>query len=89
MEALRRGILAFLFSPYNLLLLLWSGICSGVYTGTRKTGVSLAVLAWQSLWKATLLYSSVASEEEWKSGRGFNGGELDINLGCHQVYPRW
>ena len=29
----------------------------------------------------------VTSEEEQKSGKGFNGEELDINLGCHQVYP--
>ena len=29
----------------------------------------------------------VASEEEWKSDTGFNGKELNINLGCHQVYP--
>ena len=29
----------------------------------------------------------VASEEEQKSGKGVNGEELDINLGCHQVHP--
>ena len=30
----------------------------------------------------------VASEKEKKkSGKGFNGEELDFNLGCHQVYP--
>ena len=29
----------------------------------------------------------VASEEEQKSGKGFNGEELDSNLGYHQVYP--
>ena len=29
----------------------------------------------------------VASEEEQKSYKGFNGEELNINLGCHQVYP--
>ena len=29
----------------------------------------------------------VASEEEQKSDKRFNGEELDINLICHQVYP--
>ena len=30
----------------------------------------------------------VASEKkEQKSDKGLNGEELDINLGCHQVYP--
>ena len=29
----------------------------------------------------------VTSEEEQKSGKGLNGEQLDINLGCHQVYP--
>ena len=26
-------------------------------------------------------------ERKKKSGKGFNGEELDFNLGCHQVYP--
>ena len=30
----------------------------------------------------------VASEEEQKSCKGINSEELDINLGCHQDYPR-
>ena len=28
----------------------------------------------------------VTSEEEQKSGKGLNGEQLDISLGCHQVY---
>ena len=29
----------------------------------------------------------VASEEEQKSDKGLDGEELDINLGCHRIYP--
>ena len=29
----------------------------------------------------------VASEKEQKSDKGLDGEELDINLGCHWVYP--
>ena len=29
----------------------------------------------------------VAPEKMGKSGQSFNGEELDISLGCHQVYP--
>ena len=43
----------------------------------------LAVLAWEAFWKVTLIAPWVTSE----AGKGFNGEELDINLGYHQVYP--
>ena len=43
----------------------------------------LAVLAWAAFWKLTLIAPWVTSE----AGKGFNGEELDINLGYHQVYP--
>ena len=41
----------------------------------------LAVLAWEAFQKVTLIAPWVASE----AGKGFNGEDLDISLGCHQV----
>ena len=46
---------------------------TGTSLGSIQKGYSVA------LW--------VASEEEQKSDKGLNGEELDISLGCHQVYP--
>ena len=43
----------------------------------------LAVLAWEAFWKVTLIAPWVASE----ASKSFSGEELDISLGCHQVYP--
>ena len=48
----------------------------------------LGVLAWEAFWKATLLHARWHQrKKKKKSGKGFNGEELDFNLGCHQVYP--
>ena len=67
---------------YDLLVLLWSGMYSGLCIGTQETNVSLSALAWEAFWKATLIAPRVAAEKS----KSFNGEELDIRLGCHQVY---
>ena len=43
-------------------VLLWSGIYSGLCTGTQVTHVSPAVLAWEAFRKVTLIAPQVASE---------------------------
>lgn len=60
-------------------------ILSTVHRHTRKM-LPLAVLAWEAFQRLLWLHS-VASEEEQKLNKVFNGEELDINLRCHQVYP--
>ena len=56
----------------------------------------LLILAWETFQERYSAPPWVASEEKWKSDKGLNGEELDISLGCHQVYswcifrpPRW
>ena len=49
--------------------------------------LSLVVLAWETFWESYSVRPWVASEERQKSGKGLNGEERDINLGCHQVCP--
>ena len=43
-----------------------------------------AVLAWEAFQKVTLIAPRLASE----ASKGFNGEELGISLGCHQIYPQ-
>ena len=47
----------------------------------------LVVLAWETFQESYSVRPWVASEERRKSDKGLNGEELDIGLGCHQVYP--
>ena len=56
-------------------------------TDTQKMGVSPSGLSLGDILEGYSALPQVTSEEEQKSGKGFNGEELDINLGCHQVYP--
>ena len=66
-----------------ILVLLWSGIYSGLYTGTQVMNVSLSGL---SLGGIPESYSD-CTPGGIRNKQGFNGEELDISLGCHQVYP--
>ena len=43
-------------------------------------------LAWKALWENYSAPPLVASEEKVKSNQGLGGKELDVNLGCYQVY---
>ena len=63
--------------------LLWSGIYSGLCTGTQVMNVSRSGL---SLGGIPESYSDCTSGGI-RGNQGFNGEELDISLGCHQVYP--
>ena len=64
-------------------VLLWSGIYSGLCTGTQVTNVPPSGL---SLGGIPESYSDCTSGSI-RGNQGFNGEELDISLGCHQVYP--
>ena len=66
-----------------ILVLLWSGIYSGLCTGTQVMNVSPSGL---SLGGIPESYSDCTSGSI-RGNQGFNGEELDISLGCHQVYP--
>ena len=68
-------------------ILLWLGIYSVLCTNTHKTDVSLGSLILGGIPDGYSVALRVASEEEQKLDKGFNDEELDINLGCHQVYP--
>ena len=55
-----------------VLVFLWSGIYSGLCTGTQVTNVSPSSLAWEILQKVTLIAPRVASEvmvKSWTSVR--------------------
>ena len=56
-------------------------------TGTWRTDASPRGPSLGGILKGCSVERQVASEKEKKSGKGFNGEELDFNLGCHQVYP--
>lgn len=80
MEALRRGIWLFCSALYNLLLLLWSGICSEC---TQAHGRQ--VFPQRSCSLAVTLEGHSASLPGGLRGgaeirQSFNGGELDISL---------
>ena len=47
----------------------------------------LGVLAWETFQESYSAPPQVASEEKGTSNKGLGGKELEINLGCHQVYP--
>ena len=64
-------------------VLLWSGIYSGSCTGTQVTNVSLSGLSLGAIPEG---YSD-CTLGDIRGNQGFNGEELDISLGCHQVYP--
>ena len=75
--------------PYDSPLLLQSGCaqkCAPAHGGqTSPRSPSLG-----GILEGHSVARQVASEKEKnkkKSGKGFNGEELDFNLGCHQVYP--
>ena len=72
-----------MFVLYDLPILLRSGIYSGPCTGMQEVGISPGSLSLGGIPKGYSLEPWVASEEEQKSDRNFNGKELDINLGCH------
>ena len=56
-------------------------------TGTWNMDASPRKLAWETSQESYSAPPQVASEEEGKPDKGLNGEELDISLGCHQVYP--
>ena len=64
-------------------VLLWSRIYSGSCTGTQVTNVSLSGLSMRGILKG---YSD-CTLGGIRDKQGFNGEELDISQGCHQVYP--
>jgi len=68
-------------------VLLWLGIYSVLCTNTQKTDISPGSLISGGIPEGYSVALRVASEEEQKLDKGFNDEELDINLGCHQVYP--
>ena len=81
----QKGHLGCCSSLYNSPLLLRSGLCSGMYVGTRNTDASPRS---PSLGNILGNYSApprVASEKKDKLNKGRFGMELEINLGCHQV----
>ena len=47
----------------------------------------LVGVAWETFQESYSAPPQVASEEKGKSNRGLGGKELEIHLGCHQVYP--
>ena len=64
-------------------VLLWSGIYSGLCTGTQvmkgaPSGLSLGGIP-EGYSDCTL--GGIRGKQ------GFNGEELDVSQGCHQVYP--
>lgn len=71
--------LSFMF----VLVLLWSGIYSGSCTGTQEMNVSPSSLSLGGILEGYSDYTP----GDIRSKQGFNGKELDISLGCHQVYP--
>ena len=71
--------LSFMFIP----VLLWSGICSGSCTGTQVMNVSPSSTSLGGILEG---YSD-CTPGGIRDKQGFNGEELDITLGCHQVYP--
>ena len=74
-------------SLYNPKLLLCSGLYSGMCTHTWNMDASPRRRAWETLQESYSAPPQVASEEKRKSDKGLHGEELDISLGCHQVYP--
>ena len=66
-----------------VLVLLWSGIYSGLCTGTQVMNVSRSGL---SLGGTPEGYSD-CTLVGIRGKQDFNGEELDISQGCHQVYP--
>ena len=67
----------------SFIFLLWSGIYSGSCTGTQLTNVSPSSLSLEGFLEG---YSDFTLGGI-RGKRGFNGEELDISLGCYQVYP--
>ena len=67
----------------SLSVLLWSGIYSGSCTGTQVMNVSPSGLSLGGILEG---YSD-CTPGGIRGKQGFNGEELDISLGCHQVYP--
>ena len=64
-------------------VLLWSGIYSSLCTGTQEMNVSPSSLSLGGIPEG---YSD-CTLGGIRGKQGFNGEELDISLGCHQVYP--
>ena len=72
-------------SLYGFPISLWAGIYSGLRTGTQEVTLSFSRLSLGGIPEGYSVAPWVTSEEEQKSGKGLNGEQLDINLGCHQV----
>ena len=66
-----------------VLVLLWSGIHSGSFTGTQVTNISPNDLILGGI----LEDYSDCTPGDIRGKQGFNGEKLDISPGCHQVYP--
>ena len=66
-----------------VMVLLWSGIYSGLCPGTQVMNVSPSGLSLGSIAEG---YSD-CTPGGIRSKQGFSDEELDISLGCHQVYP--
>ena len=56
-------------------------------TGPQKMDTSPSSLSLGGILEGYSVVLQVASEKEQKSDKGLDGEELDINLGCHWVYP--
>ena len=74
-------------SLYDPKLVLCSGLYSETCTRTWNMDASPGRRAWETLQKSYSAPPQVAPEGERKSDKGLHGEELDITLGCHQVYP--
>ena len=64
-------------------VLLWSGIYSGSCTGSQVMNVSPSGLSLGSILEG---YSD-CTPGGIRGKQNFNGEELDVSQGCHQVYP--
>ena len=69
------------------LLLQWSGLYSGMYTGTWMMDASSSSPSLGNIPQSYSVTLWVASEEKGKSNKGLGCKELEINLGCFQIYP--
>ena len=64
-------------------VLLWSGVYSGSCIGTQVTNVSPSSLSLGSILEdySNCILGGIRGKQ------GFNGEELDVSQGSHQVYP--
>ena len=61
--------------------------CCQAWTQAHRRWVLPLVVLAQPLSRKLLCSTPGGTRIKGKSNQGFNGEDLDINLGCHQVYP--